>query len=164
LRQRFEMLEEAVQICLQMWSDNDGAYEGKHYRLAETLCSPQPIQSPRPPIIIGGSGEKKTLRLVARYADTCNVRMDTPEGVKRRFEILRAHCEAEGRDYDSIERTVVGRFDPKADGSGVDEMVQTLGAFAEAGVQGMLGYLIGCEDPKVMDVMATRAIPQIEKL
>jgi F420-dependent oxidoreductase-like protein len=164
LRQRFEMLEEALQISQQMWSDNDGPFEGKHYRMAETICSPQPIQRPRPSIMVGGSGEKKTLRLVARYADICNVRMDSPDGVKRRFEILAGHCEAEGRNYGDIERTVVGRFDPKADGSGVDQMVHTLGTFAEAGVQGILGYVIGCEDPKVMDVMVSRAIPQLKKL
>jgi F420-dependent oxidoreductase-like protein len=70
---RFEMLEEAIQICEQMWSDDEGPYNGKHYQLAETICRPRPIQAPRPPILIGGSGEQKTLRLVAQYADACNL-------------------------------------------------------------------------------------------
>lgn len=164
LKQRFEMLEETLQIANQMWSDNNGPFEGKHYNLRETLCSPQPVQKPRPPIMIGGSGEKKTLKLVARYADICNVRMDTPEAVKGRFDVLKGHCEAEGRDYESIYRTVVTRFDPKEDGSGVDELIDTLGKFAEVGVQGALGYLVGVENPRVIDVMGERVIPQVEKL
>src|SRR5690606_35878858 len=96
LKERFERLEETLQICRQMWSDDDGPYEGKHYQLRETLCSPKPVQQPRPPILIGGSGEKKTLRLVARYADACNVWSDSPENVAHRFEVLRGHCETEG--------------------------------------------------------------------
>ena len=73
LAERFERLEETLQICLQMWSDDAGPYEGRHYHLAETICSPPPISSPRPSLLIGGSGERKTLRLVARYADACNL-------------------------------------------------------------------------------------------
>ena len=77
--ERFERLEETLQICLQMWSDDDGPYEGRHYQLAETICSPRPISSPRPRILIGGSGERKTLRLVARYADACNLFAISPD-------------------------------------------------------------------------------------
>lgn len=153
LRERFERLEETIQICEQMWSNNDGPFEGKHYQLRETLCSPKPVQQPRPPIMIGGSGEKKTLRLVARYADACNVRLDTPEGVRHRFEVLAGHCAKEGRDYDSIERTGVTRFEPRADRSGVDELVDAIGRLEEAGLQCAMGYLVGCEDPRVMEVM-----------
>jgi F420-dependent oxidoreductase-like protein len=105
--ERFERLEETLQICLQMWSDNNGPYEGRHYQLAETLCVPAPVSQPRPPILIGGGGEQKTLRLVARYADLCNVFGTSPDDVARKFDILRGHCEAEGRDYDSIAKTVV---------------------------------------------------------
>ncbi|WP_216895753.1 LLM class F420-dependent oxidoreductase [Nocardia alni] len=103
--ERFERLEETVQICLQMWSDNNGPYKGKHYQLAETLCVPQPLTSPRPPILIGGGGEKKTLLQVARYADACNVFAFTVEDVAHKLEVLRGHCEAEGRDYDAIRKT-----------------------------------------------------------
>ncbi|MEX2080491.1 MAG: LLM class F420-dependent oxidoreductase, partial [Dehalococcoidia bacterium] len=164
LKQRFEMLEETIQVAHQMWSDDDGPFVGKHYQLAETICSPRPIQQPRPKIMIGGSGEKKTLRLVAKYADRCNVAGDNPENARRRFEILRGHCDAVGRDYDSIDRTIVGRYDPKADGSGVDQLVHYLGAMAEAGVQGIQAGLIGCEDPKVWQVMKERVIPQVRAL
>src|SRR6202045_1601162 len=92
LRDRFERLEETLQICLQMWSDNNGPYEGRHYQLAETLCVPAPVSQPRPPILIGGGGEQKTLRLVARYADLCNVFGTSPDDVARKFDILRGHC------------------------------------------------------------------------
>jgi F420-dependent oxidoreductase-like protein len=116
--ERFERLEETIQICEQMWSDNDGPYEGKHYQLAETICSPRPLQSPRPPILIGGGGEKKTLRLVAKYADACNLFGSSPADVSHKLDVLRAHCESEGRDYDAIEKTIIGSVDPEGDVSG----------------------------------------------
>jgi F420-dependent oxidoreductase-like protein len=104
--ERFERLEETLQICLQMWSDDNGPYKGRHYDLAETRNSPQNIK--RPKIMIGGGGERKTLRLVAKYADACNVfgGLDTAD-VEHKFSVLKTHCEAEGRDYDSIEKTVL---------------------------------------------------------
>jgi F420-dependent oxidoreductase-like protein len=105
--ERFERLEETLQICLQMWSENNGPFQGRHYQLAETLCVPAPLSRPRPPIMIGGGGEKKTLRLVARYADACNVFGTTPADVAHKLDILRAHCTDEGRDYDAIEKTVL---------------------------------------------------------
>ena len=88
--ERFERLEETLQICLQMWSDDDGPYEGEHYQLAETICSPPPIQQPRPPILIGGSGERKTLRLVAQYGDACNLFASGPAEVAHKLEVLAA--------------------------------------------------------------------------
>ncbi|EKX64386.1 F420-dependent oxidoreductase family protein [Streptomyces ipomoeae 91-03] len=105
--ERFERLEETLRICLQMWSDDNGPFEGEHYQLAETLCVPQPLSRPHPPIMIGGAGEKKTLRLVARYADACNLFGTTPAEVSHKLDVLRAHCDDEGRDYDSIEKTVL---------------------------------------------------------
>ncbi len=103
--ERFERLEETIQICEQMWSDNDGPYEGKHYQLAETICVPRPLQSPRPPVLIGGGGEKKTLRLVAKYADACNLFGSSVADVKHKLEVLRGHCETLGRNYDEITRS-----------------------------------------------------------
>ncbi|WP_280691805.1 LLM class F420-dependent oxidoreductase [Kitasatospora sp. GAS204B] len=105
--ERFERLEETLQICLQMWSEENGPYEGRHYQLAETLCVPQPLRSPRPPIMIGGSGEKKTLRLVAKYADACNLFGTGVADVAHKLEVLRAHCDTEQRDYAAIEKTVM---------------------------------------------------------
>jgi F420-dependent oxidoreductase-like protein len=83
LSERFERLEEVLQICLQMWSDDDGPYQGRYYELAETICSPRPIQKPRPRILVGGSGERKTLRLVAQYADACNLFAVEPAVIQR---------------------------------------------------------------------------------
>ncbi len=105
LKERFERLEEALQICLQMWSDDNGPYEGRHYQLAETLNRPGPLG--RIPILIGGTGERKTLRLVARYADACNLFASSPEEVAHKLDVMRGHCEAEDRDYDSIGKTMM---------------------------------------------------------
>jgi F420-dependent oxidoreductase-like protein len=105
--ERFERLEESLRICRQMWSDDNGPFEGRHYQLAETLCVPAPLSSPHPPIMVGGGGEKKTLLLVARYADACNLFAVSPEEVARKLDVLRAHCDAEGRDYDTITKTAV---------------------------------------------------------
>ncbi|MFF4361397.1 LLM class F420-dependent oxidoreductase [Streptomyces sp. NPDC001604] len=105
--ERFERLEETLRICLQMWDPQaNGPFEGKHYELAETLCVPEPVSSPHPEIMIGGGGEKKTLRLVARYGDACNLFATSPEEVRHKLDVLRGHCEAEGRDYDRIRKTV----------------------------------------------------------
>jgi len=157
LKERFERLEEALQIAHQMWSDNDGPYEGKHYRLAETLNSPQCLSKPHPPVLIGGSGERKTLRLVARYANACNLFGD-PATVKHKLEVLRGHCEAEGRDYDEIEKTVLF---PMNLGAGAGPVVDQLGAFAEVGVQTVIGALIGVERLEPIEAVGRDVIPQV---
>jgi F420-dependent oxidoreductase-like protein len=126
---RFEMLEEALQICLQMWSDDEGPYAGEHYTLGRTLNSPQSLQRPHPPIMIGGGGEKKTLRLVAKYADACNI-FGGPEAAHK-LEVLREHCEREGRDYDAIEKTATTRIDLKT--TTADEVIEAMRGLHEAG-------------------------------
>ena len=129
--ERFERLEETLQICLQMWSDNNGPFSGRHYQLAETLCVPQPLSRPHPPIQVGGGGEKKTLRLVARYGDACNVFGSSPADVGRKLEVLRSHCEAEGRDYDQITKTVLAVRPALAD---VDGFLTAAREYAALGV------------------------------
>jgi F420-dependent oxidoreductase-like protein len=141
--ERFERLEEALQICLQMWSDDDGAFEGKHYQLAETLCRPQPVSSPRPRIMIGGSGEKKTLRLVAQYADACNL-FGGPDEVAPKLEVLRRHCDAVGRDPNEIEVTAMFREFPA--GATADDVVRAAEAFAAIGVSTLVTGAVG-DDP-----------------
>jgi alkanesulfonate monooxygenase len=135
--ERFERLEETLQICLQMWSEDDKPYEGKHYRLGRTLNSPQPIR--RPPILIGGAGEKKTLRLVARYAQACNL-FAGPD-VERKLEILRGHCEAEGRDYDEIEKTVMIPLDAGERGEKIEGLLGQLRDLAALGVAEAHGWV-----------------------
>lgn len=142
LSDRFEMLEETLQICLQMWSANDGPYQGKHYQLAETICRPQPIR--RPPILIGGSGEKKTLRMVAQYADVWNSTASLEE-LPHKLDVLRRHCDAVGRDFSEI-RLTVGHFDdPFAD---VDAYLRVLDEFGALGVDTInTGPIPGNPDP-----------------
>ncbi len=108
LKERFERLEEALQIVLQMWGDDEGPYGGTHFQLAETINVPTNLSRPHPPIVIGGSGEKKTLRLVAQYADACNIGASDVETVAHKLDVLRGHCDALGRDYDTITKTVQG--------------------------------------------------------
>jgi len=129
--ERFERLEETLQICLQMWSDDNGPFSGRHYQLAETLCVPQPLSRPHPPILVGGGGEKKTLLLVARYADACNVFGSSPADVAGKLDVLRSHCEAEGRDYDRIEKTVLAVIPALAD---VDAFLAAAREYAALGV------------------------------
>lgn len=108
LKHRFERLEEALQIVEQMWSDEEGPYEGKYYQLAETINIPATVQKPRPPILIGGSGERKTLRLVAQYADACNLFATDLETVSHKIDVLKKHCDDLGRDFSTIRITVQG--------------------------------------------------------
>ena len=112
--ERFERLEETLQICLQMWRGDESPYRGTHYQLERPLNSPQALTRPHPPIMIGGGGEQKTLRLVARYADACNL-FPSPD-LAHKLDVLRAHCDAEGRDYDEIEKTCYFCFDVGAKG------------------------------------------------
>src|SRR6266542_3770503 len=129
--ERFERLEEAIQIFLQMWSDDNGPYKGRHYQLTETLCSPMPVSTPRPRILIGGSAERKTLRLVAQYADACNI-FGGPDEVAQKLDVLRRHCDAVGRDPNEIEVTATYRDLPP--GASVAEVVRGAEAFAKVGV------------------------------
>jgi len=141
--ERFERLEEALQICLQMWSDNNGAYRGKHYQLEETLCSPAPVSRPRPRIMIGGSGERKTLRLVAQYADACNI-FGGPDEVAQKLDVLRRHCADVGRDPNEIEVTAMYR-DLPPDAS-VDDVVAGAEQLAKIGVSTLVTGAVG-DDP-----------------
>jgi F420-dependent oxidoreductase-like protein len=131
LAERFERLEETLQICLQMWRGDSAPYRGRHYQLDRPLNQPPAVTKPHPPIMIGGSGEQKTLRLVARYAQACNL-FAGPD-LAHKLDVLRAHCEAEGRDYDEIEKTVYFRFDVGERGENVGKTVDQLGELAELG-------------------------------
>jgi F420-dependent oxidoreductase-like protein len=128
--ERFERLEETLQICRQMWSPDNGRYDSKHYQLAETLCSPQPVQRPAPPILIGGTGERKTLRLVAQYADSWNGAFETVEEAAHKIEVLYRHCDAVGRDPNEIQKTVMMIVDPLTD---LDGFLTTAEQYAALG-------------------------------
>ncbi|QFZ20273.1 LLM class F420-dependent oxidoreductase [Saccharothrix syringae] len=144
--ERFERLEEALRVCLQMWDPRDnGPFEGEHYRLAETLCVPAPVSAPHPEVMVGGNGERKTLRLVARYADACNVLVPTPAEAARKFDVLRRHCEDLGRDPDEIRRTVVHLGATPGEGD-IDAFTAEVGAYAQVGVDTVI---VGAPDGDV---------------
>ena len=161
LAERFERLEETLRICRQMWSDEDGAFEGRHHTLAETVCVPRPVQQPRVPVLIGGSGERKTLRLVAQYADACNLFGESPDVVAHKLDVLRRHCDAVGRDYDEIEKTVIAMGDPVGER---DAFLRDMASYAD------LGISLGAAGPSGDDPVAwTTAVcedvlPQLEQL
>ena len=143
LRDRFEMLEETLQICQQMWSDNDGPYDGKHYQLAETICQPQPVR--RPPILIGGGGERKTLRLVAQYADVWNSTDSEIDVLTHKIDVLTRHCETVGRDVAEIRKTVGFFEDPFEN---LDGYLGKLERFSELGIDMInTGPVPGTPDP-----------------
>ncbi|MBP2473096.1 F420-dependent oxidoreductase-like protein [Crossiella equi] len=135
-KERFERLEETLRICRQMWDPaTEGPFEGRHYRLAETVNVPPPVRSPR--ILIGGSGEKKTLRFVAQYADACNLFGTSVEDVRHKLSVLDAHCADLGRDPAQIERTMLYRSEA-VDAGDADTAAKELQAFREAGITSVI--------------------------
>jgi F420-dependent oxidoreductase-like protein len=134
LKERFERLEEALQICRQMWSDDNGPYEGRYYQLAETLCSPPPLSRPHPPILIGGGGEQKSLRLVARYGDASNLFALSPALIAHKLDVLRRHCDEAGRDEGEITKTILYHGDALATGDH-DRFLAEMADYAALGIQ-----------------------------
>lgn len=165
LKERFEMLEETVQIALQMWSGERGderPFEGKHYRLGRPLNLPQSLSRPHPPILIAGDGERKTLRLVARYADACSLRPG-PE-IPKKLEVLRRHCEAEGRDYEEIEKTCAFRFDVGEDGTKTDELIEGLRWLAGMGIQTTIGFIPRVGQITPLETIGREVLPAVADL
>src|ERR1700733_13262393 len=157
--ERFERLEEPLQICLQMWRGDEKPYQGRHYSLERPLNSPQALTRPHPPIMIGGGGERKTLRLVAQYADACNLFVGRDE--VRKLDVLRQHCEAVGRDYDTIYKTAYYWFDPA---KGAQRIVDDLGGLAEAGFDAAIGAVANVWDVTPLEVIGAEVIPVVAAL
>ena len=155
--ERFERLEEALQICLQMWSDDNGPYQGKHYRLAETLCSPKPVSAPRPRVLIGGSGERKTLRLVAVYADACNFIGDRAL-IAHKLEVLRRHCADVGRDPADIEVTALFGV---PDDAAADDIIREAEAVASLGVDTIVARSTGPEPARWLEEVWAPLVPRL---
>jgi len=161
IAERFERLEETLQICAQMWDpDNNGAYEGKHYRLQETLCNPQPIN--RPKVLIGGGGERKTLRLVAQYGDACNLFATSTDEVAHKLDVLRRHCDELGRDYDAITKTVMIN-EPRPTPDTRDEFVRTAAEYAKLGMDTAIVHPNDGSPAKWIDSIAP-AVKQLAEL
>jgi F420-dependent oxidoreductase-like protein len=163
--ERFERLEEALQIARQMWSGSSGSFEGTHYRLAETLNSPQAISRPHPSIMIGGMGETKTLRLVARYGDACNlfayVGVDT---IRHKLDVLKRHCEDVGRDYGEIETTALGSIDLSLDGMSSAQVVAMCREMAGAGIQHLIFNMPNVHELRLAEVFGKEIIPAVAGL
>src|SRR5580658_5209367 len=154
--ERFERLEETLQICLRMWNDDDSPYQGLHYELDRPLNHPQPLSKPYPPIMIGGGGERKTLRLVARYAQACNLFPGPDLG--RKLDVLRAHCDAEGRVYDEIRKSCYFVFDVGRNGEKANQVVDQLGALADLGFDTAIGAVAGVWEVAPLEVIGSQVI------
>jgi F420-dependent oxidoreductase-like protein len=160
--ERFERLEETLQICLQMWRGDQAPYHGRHYQLERPINSPQALSSPHPPIMIGGSGERKTLRLVARYAQACNL-FPGPD-LPHKLDVLRAHCDAEGRDYDDILKTCYFIFDVGEKGEKAAEVVDQLAELAGLGFQAAIGAVANVWELTPLEIIGSEVIPAVSEL
>jgi len=165
IAERFERLEEALQIAHQMWSDDDGPYQGEHYQLAETLCRPQPLQRPHPPILIGGMGEGKTLRMVAQYADACNLFARAGIDVlEHKLQVLADHCRALGRAYDEIEKTTLGTVHLAEGEMSPDQVVDLCGSLAEIGIDHAIFNMPNVREIKPLETFGQAILPQVAEL
>ncbi|HEY7969701.1 MAG TPA: TIGR03560 family F420-dependent LLM class oxidoreductase [Candidatus Limnocylindrales bacterium] len=165
LGERFDVLEETIQACLEMWAGESGsgaAFEGQHVRMGRALNLPQPISRPHPPILIAGSGERRTLPLVAKYGDACNLR-PSPD-IPRLLDELRRACDREGRDYDAIEKTAPFRFDVGDDGSRVGELIGQLRWLGSLGIGTVFGYVVGAERIRPIEIVGREVIPAIAEV
>jgi len=165
IAERFERLEETLQICLQMWEGKRGSekpFKGKHYQLERPLNVPQTLSRPRPRILIGGMGEKKTLRLVAQYADACNL-FPTPE-LPHKLDVLREHCKAVGRNYDEIEKTAVFQFDIGENGEKAGQVIGGLRWLAGMGIQTVVGAVPKVYEVKRLEIIGEKVIPAVADL
>ena len=160
--ERFERLEEALQVCLQMWSDDEGPYKGKHYQLAETICVPRPIQQPRPPILIGGGGEKKTLRLVAQYADACNLFRNEPAQIQHKINVLNQHCEDLGRDPSTVHITMTSGAPEGA--TGVELFLRQMEVFSAMGVDEVWVSPPGPDPAEWVERFAAQVVPRLREI
>ncbi|HEX4204582.1 MAG TPA: LLM class F420-dependent oxidoreductase [Ktedonobacteraceae bacterium] len=169
LAERFERLEETLQIAHQMWNGDEQPYNGKHYQLERPLNSPQVVQKPHPPILIGGTGERKTLRFVAQYGDACNIFMfpDLAQ-VEHKFDVLRDHCQSIGRPYEQIEKTTLGHLHLTRDGRNnsmtPDALIGVLRNLAAIGVDQAIFGLHNVADLEPFDLLATQVVPAAEQI
>jgi F420-dependent oxidoreductase-like protein len=162
LGERFELLEDTLRMAHEMWSGGSGtggAFEGKRVTATHLINSPQSISRPRVPILVGGGGERKTLRLVAQYADGCNIFGRSPEFVRGKLDVLREHCDRLGRPYDEIERTVLTGIDLENESS--DETVERFGTLGEAGAQHLIFDVRHVADTSRLDRIGAEILPQL---
>jgi F420-dependent oxidoreductase-like protein len=169
LSERFERLEETLQLAHQMWQGDQKPFAGQHYTLARPLNSPLSVQKPHPPILIGGTGERKTLRMVAQYGDACNLFAHLGKDVlQHKLGVLRDHCQALGRPYEEIEKTTLGNFRLTRDGRdgslSPNAAIDLFAGLAEQGIDQAIFSLHNVTDPEVFDILGTSVIPAVEKI
>ena len=169
LVERFERLEETLQIAHQMWRGDEKPFHGKHYTLERPLNAPQSVQRPHPPILIGGTGERKTLRMVAQYADACNLFLGLgKDEIQHKLDVLRDHCQSLDRPYEEIEKTTLGHFTITRDGRNntlsPNAAIDLFAAQAEMGIDHVIFSLRNVTDLEAFDVLATQIIPEVEKI
>ncbi len=165
LKERFERLEETLKIAKQMWSGQAAPFAGKYYQLEQALNVPPAISKPHPPILIGGMGEKKTLKLVAKYADACNLfAYGGPDSIRGKLEILRQHCAAVGRPYAEIEKTALGTVNLAPGGMTPDQVIEWCRSLSQAGIQHLIVNLPNVAEIKPLEIMAEKVIPAIADL
>lgn len=164
-KERLEREEETLQIALQMWSGNDGPYKGKYYQLARTLCSPMPLSKPHPPIMIGGGGEQKTLRLVAQYGDACNLfsRMGD-ETITHKLDVLKRHCDKVGRDYGAIEKTTLSTVWLAPDRSSPKDIIAEIRHLADLGIQQCIFNMPNVHEVTPVETFGQHIIPEVAGL
>jgi F420-dependent oxidoreductase-like protein len=165
IKERFERLEETLQITRQMWSDDNGAYAGKYFQLAETLCHPAPLSQPHPPIMIGGMGEKQTLRLVAQYADACNLfaRMGN-DTLRLKLEVLKKHCDRLGRDYNEIEKTTLRTVFIAPGQMSASDVINECRSLAALGIQHCIFNMPNVHELTPLEVFGSDIIPAVKEL
>ncbi len=169
LAERFERLEETLQIAHQMWQGDEKPFNGKHYTLERPLNSPQSVQRPRPPILIGGMGERKTLRMVAQYGDACNLFAGLgKDEILRKLDVLRDHCQSLGRPYEEIEKTTLDHLAITRDGRNntlsPNAAIDQFAALAEVGIDQAIFGLLNVTDIEAFDILATQIVPEVEKI
>ena len=163
IKERFERLEETLQIAGQMWSENNGPYNGKHFQLAETLCNPQPLSKPHPPILIGGSGEKITLRLVAKYADACNLFAGADEpALRQKLDVLKSHCDKVGRNYDEIEKTCLESVNLSSGNMTTHQMIDRCRKLSEIGFSHVIVNMPNVSEIKPLEIIGKEVIPEVK--
>ena len=165
LGERFERLEEALQIAKQMWSPDNSPYEGRHYRLAETLNVPQPLSKPHPPILIGGLGERKTLRLVAQYGDACNLFTTIGASeLRRKLDILKRHCDDVDRPYEEVEKTSLSVIQAQPGAMRPEEVVASCRELSDIGIQHAIFALLDLNEVSTVEALGREVIPEVAAL
>lgn len=162
LGDRFDRLEETLQVCLQMWDGDHGderPHHGRFVTLERALNVPQSLTRPHPPILVAGSGERRTLPLVARYANACNLK-PSPE-IPRQLDLLRRLCDEAGRDHAAIEKTVPFGFDVGERGEKVGELVGQLEWLSAMGIETVFGWVVGVDRITPLEIMGREVIPAV---